>query len=314
MIVCPRCRKEEIDCAQPRCSACGWRGRTVDGITVLLERPDDWMNSENSYERHYEALAAADLSVPIVTVDWLAYQARNLVRYMGDIRGASICDIGCGRGVLARLLLEAGATVTAVDMSLSYLKKLSGASDRLRVFACDADNLPFEDAFDAIASTDVMEHTLRPGGFLYSINHALKAGGKAYIRVPYKENLLAYAPQVGCPHPYVHLRSYNKQLLRDIFHDAGFKVERLRLDGFSLGTPRPWYLKPGKLRDQLYNSFVKRARERIKADAEVNAWPSWFARIFMRPLEIVVCARKIKTVVPAPGGTLFRLEDCVPAK
>jgi 2-polyprenyl-3-methyl-5-hydroxy-6-metoxy-1,4-benzoquinol methylase len=314
MIVCPKCRQSEIDPQNACCKACGWHGTIQDGIPHLIDSVSRTAQAETGYEEHYEALAESDLGNPIVAVDWLEYQARNLVRYMGNIRGASVCDIGCGRGILARLLAKHGAAVTAVDMSISYLKHLSQADTSMRVLCCDADNLPFEDEFDAVVSTDVMEHTLRPGGFLYSVNHALKPGGKAYIRVPYKENLLAYAPQVGCAHPYVHLRSYNKALLRHIFSNAGFKIEQLRVDGFSLGTPWPWFLQQDTLLGGVYATFVRQARKRIGSDVEVNAWPPWFARIFMRPLEVVVCAKKTQSIVPAPGGTVFRLTECAAAQ
>jgi SAM-dependent methyltransferase len=272
--------------------------------------PKQESGENSSYDKHYEQLAATDLDNPIVTVDWLECQARNLVRYIGPVDGLSVCDVGCGRGVLSRLLIEHGATVTAVDLSMAYLKNLSNAVPSIRVLCCDADSLPFEEEFDAIVSTDVMEHTLRPGGFLYSINHALKSGGTAYIRVPYRENLLAYAPQVGCLHPYVHLRSYNLPLLRDAFEGAGFSINRMYLDGFSLGTPQEWFNGRSAFRNDIYSKFVSYARSRLRSDADINSWPHWLVRIFMKPLEVVVCATKTKVIMPAPGGTVFRLEEC----
>lgn len=40
-----------------------------------------------------------------------------MLRYMGDVRGMTILDLGCGEGGYARKLAAAGAQVTAVDCS-----------------------------------------------------------------------------------------------------------------------------------------------------------------------------------------------------
>jgi len=307
VIVCPRCRKSTIDLADPTCRNCRWRGDWVHGIPRLLVDPSDTKDSSSAYRGHYESLAASDLETPVLGVDYLGYQAQNLVRYIGRAGGLAVCDVGCGRGTLSTLLAGRGARVTAVDLSVNYLRQLGQSAGDIRMICCDADNLPFEEEFDLVVSTDVMEHTLRPGGFLYSVNSALKPGGRAYILVPYRENLLSYAPQLGCGHQLVHLRSYNKPLLRDIFGSAGFKVERFYLDGFSLGTPWPWLQRQNSMLAIRYNKFAERARARRRSEAAVTMWPSWLARLMMRPLEIVVRARKLKSIEPAPGGTMYRL-------
>jgi 2-polyprenyl-3-methyl-5-hydroxy-6-metoxy-1,4-benzoquinol methylase len=311
MLVCPRCRKSEIDLSAPGCPECQWRGDLLQGIPRLLPELDSHRTTttNHAYEEHYEGLAKSDLSQPIIGLDYVGYQAQRLVRYMGNIKGMAVCDIGCGRGTLSTLLAQRGAHVTAVDLSLTYLKHLS-TDTNIRVICCDADNLPFEEEFDAVVSTDVMEHTLRPGGFLFSLNHSLKPGGLAYIRVPYRENLISYAPQLGCPHPLVHLRSYNRSLLRDIFAGAGFKVEGFHLDGFSLGTPRDRFTRANTRLAHWYLTFANWIRPRLRSEAEIALWPSWFAQILMRPLEIVVRARKTMVIEPAPGGTVYRLAPC----
>ena len=41
----------------------------------------------------------------------------HMLRYMGDVRGLRILDLGCGEGGYSRRLAAAGALVTAVDCS-----------------------------------------------------------------------------------------------------------------------------------------------------------------------------------------------------
>jgi len=313
MVICPNCRQSAIDLARPNCEQCRWQGDSTDGIPRLLVDRTGGDDTGSAYRGHYEALAAADLETPVLSLDYVGYQAQNLLRYIGPSDGLAVCDVGCGRGTLSTLLAQRGARVTAVDLSLDYLREVRQAADDIRLICCDADNLPFENEFDVIVSTDVMEHTLKPGGFLYSINRALKPGGRVYIRVPYRENLLSYAPQLGCAHPLVHLRSYNRPLLRDIFAGAGFKVERFYLDGFSLGTPRPWFRRRNAMGVR-YNQFAEWARAHLRSEAEVTTWPRRLAQLLMVPREVVVRARKCQVIEPAPGGTVYRLvSDPVPA-
>lgn len=306
MLICPQCRTSPIALTPPMCPHCGWQGRVIHHIPCLFAERPAGDGSGAAYRTHYDDLAEGDLAAPILGLDYVSYQAQNLARYVGRADGLAVCDIGCGRGTLSALLARAGARVTAVDLSLNYLRRLDRSAADMRIICCDADNLPFESEFDVVVSTDVMEHTLRPGGFLYSVNHALKPGGRAYIRVPYRENLLSYAPQLGCDYAFVHLRSYNKPLLRDIFAGAGFAVERFYLDGFSLGTPALWLRRRKKLLEW-YNDFSQRMRARPGAEAGVTTWPSALARLLMRPCEIVVRARKQYSIEPAPGGSLYRL-------
>ena len=236
-----------------------------------------------AYLAHYEQLAETDLHTPILERDYVAWQMTNLLSYMGSVRGKVVCDVGCGAGALTRALLRSGAKVTAVDLSATYLAALAGSGAKL---ACmNADDMNFDGEFDILVAADIMEHT-----FLYSVNRALKIGGELFVRVPYRENLLAYAPQ-WCEHEFVHLRSYNKPLLRDTLRHAGFRVDRFWLDGFSLGTPQPWFINSNR-----YNRWAEWLKASGYPVTKVTMWPSWFARLLMRPQEIVAKATKTREV------------------
>ena len=79
--------------------------------------------------------------------------------------GQTVLDAGCGEGVLAWYLAEAGATVTAMDISRPNLDAAArflaskGVSERVTLVHGDAENLPFPDAsFDVVVSSHVLEH------------------------------------------------------------------------------------------------------------------------------------------------------------
>ncbi len=80
-------------------------------------------------------------------------------------RGAKVLDTGCGQGALAWYLAEAGAEVTAMDISAPNLRAAGaflasrGVADRVTLVQGDAENLPFPDAsFDIVVSSHVLEH------------------------------------------------------------------------------------------------------------------------------------------------------------
>ncbi len=86
---------------------------------------------------------------------------------LGHVRpGARVLDAGCGEGVLAIMMAEKGAHVTAVDYSApnvaaaTALARARGLSPERVSFAnADTENLPFaDDSFDCVVSNHVLEH------------------------------------------------------------------------------------------------------------------------------------------------------------
>jgi len=273
---------------------------------VLLSNDDRQDMVFTRYLENYDRISLDDLGTPILDLRYVTHQAGNLASLVGDVSNADLLDLGCGQGFLTRTLLARGArSVWAVDISMHYLTQI-GRDARVRPICANAENLPFKDAFDVAVSTDVMEHVLNVGAFLFSLNRALRPGGRVYVRVPLKENLLAYAPQLGCPYRLVHLRTFDLPLMREALSGAGFRVERFRIDGFNLGSPRRFW-QGGPRRQKLYARF-QRAVERHLADPTlVTTWPAWLAGAFMKPHELVVEAVKKKAIRPSsPNGYVLK--------
>lgn len=310
MLVCPECKAAVAE-PELRCAGCGWAGELRDGVQVLLADADRKDPVFARYLDNYARISEDDLSTPVLDLRYVRHQAANLASFAGELRGVKVLDLGCGQGFLTKTLLDQGASaIWAVDISLPYLSRLTGDS-RIRPVCANAENLPFRNAFDIAVSTDVMEHVLNVGAYLFGLNEALKPGGRAFIRVPMKENLLAYAPQLGCRYRFVHLRTFDRTLLREALAGAGFRVDAFRIDGFSLGTPHPFW-QAGARRRQLYTLFQRLVQRHVSDPVSVTRWPAWLARLMMKPHELVVAATKIKSIRPVqPHG--FILEDPSPS-
>jgi 2-polyprenyl-3-methyl-5-hydroxy-6-metoxy-1,4-benzoquinol methylase len=105
----------------------------------------------------------------------------------------AVLDLGCGTGNLTMRFLEAGAAVTAVDMSAEMLAVLSnkltqapGHRDRCRLMQFDVDGFlsqPGTGRFGIVALSSVVHHLpdyvaplvalgsrIEPGGFLYLVH------------------------------------------------------------------------------------------------------------------------------------------------
>lgn len=176
MIICPECSSSLANLEDLRCLSCDWRSFLTENIPSFIKSSDLADATLSSYIANYDLIAEEDLKRAIVDVSFVKNLARNLAEKAGNISDRIVCDIGSGKGYAARMLAARGAKVTAVDISIPYLKTLLGEESIQPVLA-NAENLPFRDHFDLIVSTDVMEHVLNLGSFLFCVNRALKMGG-----------------------------------------------------------------------------------------------------------------------------------------
>ena len=259
------------------------------------------------YTENYDQIAQDDLDAKVMDERYIENLAANFCQTIELTAGAEICDIGSGKGYLARKLLTRGvAAVTAVDIAFPYLERMIGEPGISPVVA-NAEALPFVEHFDVIVATDILEHVLNVGSFLYCANRALRSGGCLYVRVPYRENLLSYSPHFGCPYRFVHLRTFDRPLLRQALEEAGFSVERLWFDGYTPGAAKPMWQR-GRLRQGVYRRFEDRLRRSGRNSADTTLLPHGLRQIFLRPTVVIAAARKIQSLAPLEGGIGFHFQ------
>jgi len=100
--------------------------------------------------------------------------------------GASVLDVGSGRGLLAKHLAEMGFKVTGIDFESEIVQKVNeevqnwGLADNLHLIEADVFHLPFDDAhFDGICDVGLLEnlHTADWAAYAAEINRVLKPDG-----------------------------------------------------------------------------------------------------------------------------------------
>jgi malonyl-CoA O-methyltransferase len=104
---------------------------------------------------------------------------------VGDVRGLSVVDLGCGTGRHAIWLAGCGASVTALDFSEGMLAEARAkpGADRVRFLAHDLhEPLPLQTAsFDLAVSGLVLEHLQDLGGFFRQVRRVLRPGGGSVV-------------------------------------------------------------------------------------------------------------------------------------
>lgn len=98
------------------------------------------------------------------------------------LSGLSVCDIGCGGGLICEPLSRLGATVTGVDATGRSIDVARNHADRMgldiRYVHATADKLAEADErFDAVVNMEVVEHVADLGVFLADAGALVKPGG-----------------------------------------------------------------------------------------------------------------------------------------
>lgn len=109
--------------------------------------------------------------------------AAHLVRFAGVASGESVLDVGTGTGVVAITAANAGARVSALDLTPALLReaeynaKLAGVD--VAWMEGDAENLPYRDAsFDVVLSQFGHMFAPRPNVVVAEIRRVLKPNGR----------------------------------------------------------------------------------------------------------------------------------------
>lgn len=124
---------------------------------------------------------------------------------LGELRGATALDYGCGHGMAAVAMARAGATVTAFDLSPGYVNeaRARAAANGVSVecVAADGERLPFGDAsFDAVWGNAILHHLdLAKAG--RELLRVLKPGGVAVFCEPWGGNPLLNFARRALPYP-----------------------------------------------------------------------------------------------------------------
>ena len=99
-----------------------------------------------------------------------------VVELLAPKRGERILDLGCGDGVLTKTLADLGCDVVGVDSSVGQVEAARALGLDARVMP--AEDLPFDQEFDAVFSNAVLHWIRRADPMIAGVHRALKPGGR----------------------------------------------------------------------------------------------------------------------------------------
>src|SRR5829696_2144122 len=153
---------------------------------------------------HFDEIATLyDASLPAHVVE---HYLRKRVRYVVEQRPppASVLDVGCGTGLLASRLAQAGYAVTGIDPSPGMLEILRARVPDVVAVEGSGTALPFDDGvFDLVLSVATFHHIADPGEVRRALSEMVRVarpGGRILVwdhnpRNPYWGRLMARVPQ-----------------------------------------------------------------------------------------------------------------------
>lgn len=171
--------------------------------------------------------------------------------------GGRILDIGCGRGMLARSLVDSGFDVCGTDFSEDATRGIDPRIDLL--ISPSLAEAGLDDAcFDAVVIWHVFEHLTDPSAALQEVHRLLKPGGRLFIAVP---NFASLQARIFGRHwfhldPPRHLYHFTAQGLAEMLELSDFAIRSKH--HFSLRqNPFGWIQStlnalPGARRNSLY--------------------------------------------------------------
>jgi glycosyltransferase involved in cell wall biosynthesis len=156
--------------------------------------------------------------------------------------GASVLDVGCASGYMARALRNKGCRVTGID---KFPSPADAGLTRFVQMDLNTSELPVDaGAFDYVLLLDVIEHLRSPEAFLDTLRMAggssggptviVSTGNVAFliIRLMLLLGQFHYGPRGILD--LTHTRLFTFDTMRALFEQAGFRVDEVR------GVPAPF--------------------------------------------------------------------------
>lgn len=118
---------------------------------------------------------------------FVSVYGEKLIEWLNPQKDEYILDLGCGDGVLTKKITEYGYKVLGLDGSQKFVE----AARKIGIEAIqgDAQNMKFENEFDAIFYNAVLHWMTNPEKVIEGVSRALKKGGRFVVEMGGKGNI-----------------------------------------------------------------------------------------------------------------------------
>jgi len=233
---------------------------------------------EGFHDRWAEAVDLAGVLVDESFEACTAPEGRQIIRWLGDLRGRRVLDLGCGLGEAAVYFAKQGARATAADLSGGMLDVARRLARRhgvtIDTHKCSATRTQLPDkAFDVVYAGNLLHH-VDVEATLVEVRRILADDGTAVFWDPLTHNPLinvyrrmASGVRTSDEHP-LHVRQL--ELFRRVFGDVRYDCFWF----FTLWVFLRFYLvERVKPNQQRYWKKIIREHERLAPI--YTAWEKW---------------------------------------
>ncbi|MDY7012521.1 MAG: class I SAM-dependent methyltransferase [Cyanobacteriota bacterium] len=164
----------------------------------MAQFPSERLEKTLAKERQFHDRWAADIDIDRIRIEdyfeaCTAPENRFILQKLGDVRGKSILDLGCGAGENSVYFARKGARCIATDYSPGMVEvalQLAAKNGvQIEGKAANAMALDFcDDCFDIVYAANLLHHIPEPNVALQEMHRVLKPGGKACFWDPLKHN------------------------------------------------------------------------------------------------------------------------------
>jgi 2-polyprenyl-3-methyl-5-hydroxy-6-metoxy-1,4-benzoquinol methylase len=166
-----------------------------------------------------------------VTLDFLSYFGSR-----------TVLDLGCGNGAFTNVLQAGGYDVTGCDLSASGIALAKEKFTNITFFQQDLTqqlSRNHTEQYDAVVSTEVIEHLLLPRSLVSNAVVAMRPGGVFIVSTPfhgYWKNLaLAVSNKFDDHwHPlrdFGHVKFFSRNTLSRLLREYGLQIQRIKVVG-----------------------------------------------------------------------------------
>jgi SAM-dependent methyltransferase len=175
---------------------------------------EEAMSTSTSRLRVAERVVARYLSPPLDS----AFPLEYAYALLGDIRGLTVLDFGCGSGENSLLLARRGGHVVGVDISTSLIQlakrrlEINGLSGTARFVVGSVHDLPLAtESVDVVMGIAVLHH-LDLDLASHELFRVLKIGGRAVFKEPVRNSRLLKAVRKVIPYRTANVSPFERPL------------------------------------------------------------------------------------------------------
>ncbi|OYV74920.1 MAG: SAM-dependent methyltransferase [Chromatiales bacterium 21-64-14] len=158
-----------------------------------------------------------------------------VISWLGRLGARRVLDLGCGNGFLCRTLKDAGYEVVGCDADRRGIELARSRSPDIRFEVVEIGSPPEavgEASFDAVVSTEVVEHLYSPHRLPEFAHPLVKEGGHLIVTTPYhgylKNLTLALLDRWDSHHAPLweggHIKFWSRATLTALLERGGYHV------------------------------------------------------------------------------------------